>query len=345
VENSIVSARRQTWSATLAVTCCPWLLALLFGAACGGRTALENYGSSATSGAPSGGSNSGGSNSGGSSGQAARPASWDEITWLDVYEQSVVYLWTGSASNTWALTSAGGDSFHRDHWDGARFTRTVAEREQNNRFSSQQIWGAQERSAFSGSSESLQRWSGNAWVPWYITPACSTIGGSALDDIWCATENELWRFDGTEWQYQLMTGIVGIQARARNDVWIWGSNGASHFNGVRWNLELARSVRHVSASEPTNVWAVQDGDVLHSAGPGSPWSRQNPTGSQIAAVWSQSQTNTWIVAAGAVMRWNGSSWTLVPLPTQDEWLLVSGSSEDIWIAGTLKLMHGRPTRR
>jgi hypothetical protein len=101
----------------------------------------------------------------------------------------------------------------------------------------------------------------------------------------------------------------------------------------------------VSASGPTDVWAVQDGNVFHSTGPGSAWSRQNPTGGLIASVWSESATNTWIVAAGAAMRWNGSSWAVMPLPFQDERLLISGSSEDIWIAGTLQLIHGRPTRR
>jgi hypothetical protein len=347
VKNCIVSARRRTRSANLARPCNQWLLALLLCTACGARTAFENNDSLGPTGKPGdGGSGAAASSSAGadSGGQPTRQASWDQITWIDVFDQSVAYLWTGSPTNTWALTSAGVGSFFRDHWDGVHWTRTVGERDQSSRFGSEQVWGAQGRQAFAGSSESLQRWSGHAWSHWYATaPGCSAIGGSAIDDIWCANENELWRFDGSQWHYQLMSGIHGIQAGARNDVWIWGTNGASHFDGARFRLELAGLVRQVSASEPTNVWAVQDGDVLHSDGAGTEWTRQNPTGSQVAAVWSESLTNTWIVGAGAVMRWNGSTWSIVPLPAQDEWLLISGSSEDVWIAGTLRLIHGRPT--
>src|SRR6478609_5112151 len=62
---------------------------------------------------------------------------------------------------------------------------------------------------------------------------------------------------------------------------------------------------------------------------------------QIAGVWSQSRTNTWIVAAGSAMRWDGSRWITLDLPTQDELMCLSGSSQDVWLGGTLKLLHGR----
>jgi len=341
VENCIVSARRQARSRAPALSHSQWLVAaLLVCTACGARTAFESDHSPASTPEPSGGS----SGSNGSGGEGARPASWDQITWVDEFDQSVVYLWTGSATDTWVVTSAGPGLFYRDHWDGSRWTRTAGE-DGSDRFGSEQIWGAGDRQAFAGSSKGLQRWSGNTWTNWQQTPACHAIGGSENNAIWCATESELWQFDAPQWAHQLMSGVAGIQASTRKDVWVWGIPGASHFDGVRWNLELAGAVRRVSASEPSNVWAVEAGDVLHSAGPGTGWTRENPTGSQIASVWSQSTTNTWVIGAGAVMRWNGSSWAIVPLPTQDEWLLISGSSEDVWLAGTLKLIHGRPTRR
>jgi len=134
-------------------------------------------------------------------------------------------------------------------------------------------------------------------------------------------------------------------ARARDDVWVWGELGARHFDGVRWSLEFVGLVKRVSASGPNDVWLVHDGNLFHATKLGSTWVRHNPTGGQIASVWSESPTNTWVVAAGAAMRWNGASWQLMPLPMQDERLLISGSSEDIWIAGTQMLIHGHPLRR
>jgi len=333
VKNCIVDARRRTRPANRLLARRQWLFAALLSMACGGRTAIESERSPSTQ------------DSGQSGGGARYSLSWDRIIWEDdVVERAAVYLWTGSASDTWALFSDSAGSFQREHWDGVRWTRTVTANDPNARFDQAQIWGAASGRAFGGSGKSLQRWFGQGWTDWAGTPGCRAVGGSAEDDLWCATESELWRFDGTQWTHQSMGGIHGILARARDDVWVWGEQGASHYDGVSFRLDLGNSVKHVSASGPHDVWAVQDGNLLHSTGPGSVWTRQNPTGGQIASVWSESSDNTWIVAAGAAMRWNGSSWELMPLPMQDERLLISGSSEDIWIAGTQTLIHGHPSR-
>jgi len=244
-----------------------------------------------------------------------------------------------------AVANPSADSSYRDHWDGSHWTRTLAEQQPSGRFGAEQIWAPDSQRAFAGSRQNLQRWSGKTWTDWVNSPACSAIAGTAEDDLWCATDTVLWHFDGTQWTRQLMSGIVGILARARDEVWVWGTTGASHFDGVRWSLELANPVVQVSSSEATDVWALQDGDVWHSTGKGSAWTRQNPTGGRILGVWSQSRTNTWVVAAGAAMRWDGTSFLLMPMPRQDERRLISGSSEDIWIAGTQLLAHGRPVCR
>jgi len=338
VSNGIVEPPDRTQLGRQALIERAWVLLLgLLLMACGGRTALESDGSLPSLSAPGAGG-----------GGAPNTVSWDwdQIDWDGTFDESVVYLWTGSVNDTWAVISESVGTFHRDHWDGARWTRTVAENDSSARFEDGQIWAAANGHAFAGAtSNDLQRWFGQAWAEWKAVPGCHAVGGSAEDDLWCATDSELWRFDGSRWTSTPLPGIRGIFARTGSDVWIWGARGASHFDGVNWSLELTDAVRCVSTSARNDVWAVQDGNLFHSAGPGKPWTRQNPTGARISSVWSESLTNTWIVAAGAAMRWNGSSWLVMSLPLQDERLLISGSSEDIWIAGTLELVHGRPTRR
>jgi hypothetical protein len=309
------------------------VLAALFGVACGGRTALEIE----LVPPPAGAAGSGG---------AAYVVDWDQIVWDDPpITEAVSYLWTGSATDTWAVVADNVGSFHREHWDGARWTRTATQNDPSARFDEAQIWAAADNEAFGGSNQDVQRWFGQTWSDWAGTPACRAVGGSARDDLWCATDTDLWRFDGARWSSQTMAGIRGILARARDDVWVWGELGANHYNGVAWTHELSNLVKRMSASAANDVWAVQDGNLLHATDPGGPWTTQNPTGAQIAAVWSESATNTWIVGAGAAMRWNGSSWALMELPLTDERLLISGSSEEIWIAGTLMLIHGHPVRK
>lgn len=285
----------------------------------------------------------------GTGGAATCSTNWDQITWDPTVEEAAVYLWTVSANDTWAVVSGdptGPQSFYRDHWDGARWTRTANDSDAGQRFENQQIWAADAALAFAGAPQRLQTWSGSSWTDWQGTPGCDALGGTAPSDFWCASTHVLYHFDGQSWTREpIAQSIQGLLAKARNDVWIWGSTGASHFDGTRWTVELSDPIKRISASGPSDVWAVRDGDLLHSTGPGRAWISQNPTGGRIASVWSQSSTNTWIVAAGAAMRWNGSSWAVMDLPMQDERLLISGSDADIWIAGTQMLAHGRPACR
>jgi len=310
-----------------------WLLFALFAVACGGRTGIERDDSSSMQ------------QSGGSAGATPYSLDWDQVIWEEVFAEGATYLWTASSTNTWAVVADDSGRFQRKHWDGVSWTRTGTVNDSSAAFDGSQIWAVAGDEAFAGSSQSLQRWFGKGWSDWTDTPGCRAVGGSGLNDLWCATDTELWRFDGARWSRQPMAGVQGILARAHDDVWVWGALGASHFDGTRWSLQFVGLVKHVSESVANDSWLVQDGNVFHATGLGSTWSRQNPTGGQIASVWSESPTNTWIVAAGAAMRWNGSSWQLMPLPMQDERLLISGSSEDIWIAGTQMLIHGHPTRR
>lgn len=337
MKQEVVSARPRTRDVSRAPSRCGWLVCALLSIGCGARTGFESDLASVSA--------------RGAAGAASAPCSkdWDQIVWDESLTEAAVYLWTVSANDTWAIVAAdtvGVRAFYRDHWDGSRWTRTSSEGNTSSIFANQQIWAANPGQAFAGGTPTLQRWSGNLWTSWNNTPDCHAIAGSAENDLWCATESDLWHFDGGTWTTTLsVTGVQGILANARDDVWLWGTTGARHFDGTRWTLELVDPIKRVSASGKHDVWAVEDGNVLHSAGPGTSWTLQNPTGGQIASVWSESPTNTWIVAAGAAMRWNGASWVLMDLPLQDERLFISGSAEDIWIAGTLKLAHGHPVCR
>jgi hypothetical protein len=313
-----------------------WLAGVLLSAGCGARTGVASDLSSAS--VP------------GTGGAATCSKDWDQITWEDSVEEAAVYLWTTSANDTWAVVSGNPSdpqSFFRDHWDGGRWKRTASDGAAGQRFENQQIWAAEGALALAGARQQLQSWSGYNWTDWRGTPpGCHALGGTAPSDFWCASESVLSHFDGERWmRAPIANSIQGILAKARDDVWIWGAGGASHFDGTRWTIELSDPIRQISASGPRDVWAVRDGDLLHSTGPGTKWTSQNPTGGRIASVWSESSSNTWIVAAGAAMRWNGASWVVMDLPMQDERLLISGSAEDIWIAGTQILAHGRPACR
>jgi hypothetical protein len=262
----------------------------------------------------------------------------------------VVRLWTGSASNTWAVRFAKNDSgsatFFREHWDGRSWAQTSGD-DGAMQFGDQQIWGEPGGDAFGGGSR-LGRFTAGAWRSLPSAPACSSVSGTTENDIWCAYDtplgSELWHFDGKSWtQAGGFVKILGIQAVARDNVWLWGS-ALWHFDGKSWSVELDTPTRTVSANRNNDVWAITNGSttLVRRVNAGSAWRTvDNPSGAQLSDVWSQSPNNTWIVGAGSVMRWDGVRWNAVQIPTQDEFLIIAGSDRDVWIAGVLTLVHGR----
>jgi len=315
------------------------LLFSLLCVACGGRTAVGIPSDDGAAGQPTSSTPS----SGGTNGRAPSPT-WTHVEWDPPFDSTAVYLWSGSPTDAWAVMSAGagnGGAYFREHWDGVGWTRTASELSTPGRFEDRQVWGAPSGTAFGGATRNLQRWSGATWKNWEKTPGCAALGGTSNDDLWCSTTAALWRFDGVTWSSTALGGLRGVFARTRDDVWSWGSSGAWRLVDGTWQNMLVGNVRAVSTSAVDDVWAIQDGDLLHGTGTANVWARQNPTGASISAVWSQSKTNTWIVAAGSAMRFDGMTWAPLSLPVQDEWLLVAGSSEDVWLAGTQTLLHGR----
>lgn len=331
-------------------------------AACGARAQIDleltptsGGSSNAGGGSPSA---SGGKTSGGVSGAAnggsavteTPPASWSRVAWDMIRDGQVVQLWTGSASDTWAVRfangGASGANFFREHWDGKSWTVTSADNGVMH-FGDQQVWGAPSGNAFGGGPR-VNRFSAGTWRALQTAPACSVVSGTAEDDIWCAYEapsgSELWHFDGNGWANSPGSWkISGIQAVARDDVWLWGS-ALWHFDGKSWQIELDAPTRTVSANGREDVWAIPNSStsLLRRGSRGAKWrTLDNPSGAQLSDIWSQAPNNTWIVGAGSVMRWDGVRWSAVQVPTQDEFLLISGSDRDVWIAGVLTLIHGR----
>ncbi|MDB4979380.1 MAG: hypothetical protein JWM82_132, partial [Myxococcales bacterium] len=126
-------------------------------------------------------------------------------------------------------------------------------------------------------------------------------------------------------------------APAANDVWVAGDV-VEHWDGAEWSLAVASgtSFAGLSGSFDTDLWAVGAGGVQHYDGRG--WAPVAvPAGTPaLAAAWSASLFDTWIVgAAGTVLHWNGTNVARVTTSgTLEDLTSVSGTgSGDVWIGG------------
>lgn len=183
------------------------------------------------------------------------------------------------------------------------------------------VWGSGPTDVwFVGAAGTILHWNGHAFS------APESGSGAALGGVWGSGPNDVWtagsnddatsdvlHWNGTEWSRSATipaADLVGVGGSGPTDVWAIGFNGAWHFDGASWTPSVTPkggALRAVWASDPHNAWAV-----------GDPSTFTNPI-------------------AGAVLHWDGSSWSVVTTGTtnvMDTTFSVWGTSpSDVWIAG------------
>ena len=97
-------------------------------------------------------------------------------------------------------------------------------------------------------------------------------------------------------------------------------------------------LRGVAGSGPDDVWAVGDG-VLHWDG--SAWTPVDAPAAALNAVWAASPSDAWALGpAGAILRWNGATWSKVSgVTTQDLTGVWGANAADLWMVSATEALH------
>lgn len=92
-------------------------------------------------------------------------------------------------------------------------------------------------------------------------------------------------------------------------------------------------------SGPSDVWAVgAAGTILHWDG--SAWSMSSSGGtSALTGVWGSSSTDVWVVGPNDVLHRSGSSWAPVKVPGGLYWDVGGTASDDVWLVGESVSSH------
>ncbi|TDB96774.1 hypothetical protein [Actinomadura sp. 7K534] len=211
----------------------------------------------------------------------------------------------------------------------------------------------------------VRRWDGTRWreyaLPgWSGNAPMSTVAAAAPGDVWVsATAVEpgvryLAHFDGTAFTkvdppidawYQVLAGASGTWlATSSGDTPLFRRTGGgwqpSHGTGMSFVMD-------VQARTADDAWAVgragpdQDPAVAHWDGESwqpVPYTRDDPG---LTSVLPVAADDVWATVTGAdyVVRWNGSTWSQVNLPSEIEYfrLAVDGSGT-IWAGGQETVM-------
>lgn len=136
--------------------------------------------------------------------------------------------------------------------------------------------------------------------------------------------------------------LNGVAAISASDVWAVGHSGdpsytpyqtlTEHWNGTSWSIISSPSpgtyngndLTAVAAISSNDVWAVgwyqsgQYGQALTMHWDGTSWTVvPNPSNAMLYAITAISSNNVWAVGAQVILHWDGSSWSTAsfPLPT------------------------------
>jgi len=157
--------------------------------------------------------------------------------------------------------------------------------------------------------------------------------------------------------------LLGVWAASGSNAFAVSAGSIFHLTGGSWSRQASApdgaSLRYIWGSSPNDVFAVgagaeggtfKDGVILHSNGSG--WTAMQPpsVGTEIAqgfygSVWGSSSTDVYAVGdaylgftQALIAHFDGSSWTRVRLPYEDEHSLrdVYGTSPtDVWVGGVI----------
>jgi hypothetical protein len=177
-------------------------------------------------------------------------------------------------------------------------------------------------------------------------------------------ESVAFHFNGTAWSEMTIPANVTlgpVLAFSATNLWSVNDNGnAEHFNGTTWTTtslpvpttEPNLDMTSISGSSPSDIWAAgtefneglhRDNSPVLEHFNGTSWSNvsvpvSSPTGG-LTDVVDISPTDAYaITTVGAILQWNGTTWTLLNATTQTG-AAVTGSEvaalspTDVWIAG------------
>jgi len=173
----------------------------------------------------------------------------------------------------------------------------------------------------------LLHFDGHRWSVSHRSPIpLAALFATANDDIWAVGVGAALHYDGTRWkriETDPRVSLAAVWAAARDDVWAVGSNGTPqiwHFDGSRFQLN--RSMRF-DTTAPRDIWGTSADDV-------------------------------WAVGGHTVAHFDGSAWSVVPLPPtvfkngdigfNGIW---GSARDDYWLVGTMsswtydRQEHGR----
>jgi hypothetical protein len=163
------------------------------------------------------------------------------------------------------------------------------------------------------------------------------------------------RWDGVKWTVDNPPGgtpsvriLQGVWSDGPSNAWAVGNSSTIlRYTGTGWTV-MSDQNKPIASTDNYNavwgtgsdVWIAGDNTIVHCRSVTScAVEASGPT--VIYSVWGSSATNVFAVGTGGrILRYNGTSWSVMNSPTTRNLARVAGSgANDVWVAGDSVVMH------
>lgn len=187
----------------------------------------------------------------------------DTAVAVPVLSQAVQAIWGAGPTAVWA-----GANRQVAHYDGTQWTTVLSGTSIEN---VQAIGGTSETDVWVFGL-TTQHFDGTTWTTRPApAPLVLAVAGSGPDDVWAATLDGVWRWQGQAWALALPTtstvfalDVVGADVFA-----ITADRTLHHYDGTTWvssEIPVISTIRHLRAHARDDVFAATDTEVLHFDG-------------------------------------------------------------------------------
>ena len=207
--------------------------------------------------------------------------------------------------------------------------------------------------------------------PGYSSLVTAAWAFSGSDQLWLATNADVWRLDVDGGTFTSRPGIPqsvcnnvpckwlrSLHGASARTVWAVGDNGAAvRITGADGEMPKVdvtnpmtwKKLSGVWAASDTEAWAVGgDGTIIHNTGAGFSWEAvpDVPTKEHLNGVAGSSSSDIWAVGnAGVVLHYDGATWSRVKIAglgtrRPDLYTAWSPAPGKVWIGGQGVLLAG-----
>lgn len=255
---------------------------------------------------------------------------WSGTNWTTMnIAPDLIGVYSTGVSNAWAVGEFGFIY---------RFNGTVWSRQTSPTLSRlNTVWGSSSTDAFAGGDAGLiLHWNGSTWTKMSVPVTSDVLGiwGSSSSNVFAVTyDGQVLRWNGAAWTVSTTQGypLYGVSGSSATDVYAAGDGGTIlRFNGTAWsttNTGSSALFAGVWAAASDNVLAV---GVLNSSAASyryaTSWQAFNiGVAAELTSVWGPNASDLYVSGgSGTILRYNGSSWQVMPTGTTEYLWAVTG---------------------